>query len=325
MAYCNGSLATALRPVAPATRPRRRQPDREFVLTIGSCVAAVRTAMSVAAKTCLALRLWRQAAGAEGSIAFVARGGLFDVTAPSLTGLQAAHQSTLELVSARIELVSDRGWEIPSMPNQRRGGLLRPLLKGTKWAAKQLLANATQDFDFRHQSAEGVLDMTARRYMLDYGNFARLYADGQEWHGRSGRAIATLPPDAGALPTPLWLLDLLSGLTDAIDVDTEHVRGVRCRHLAAKADLSLAAQATSGAVAVPACPRFDDLLALPVDVWVDESHIRRIRFSPHQRIDQRTETLDLWDLGILLDDLDWTRLPTFRSADAVSATAPIAP
>ena len=83
--------------------------------------------------------------------------------------------------------------EMPSMPNQRRGGVLRPLLKGTKWAAKQLLANVTRDFDFRHQSAEGILDMTARRYMLDYGNFARLYADGQEWHGRSGRAIATLP------------------------------------------------------------------------------------------------------------------------------------
>jgi hypothetical protein len=68
---------------------------------------------------------------AKGSIAFVARGSLFDVTAPPLTGLQAAHQSTLELVSARIELVRDRGWEMPSMPNQRRGGLLRPLLKGT--------------------------------------------------------------------------------------------------------------------------------------------------------------------------------------------------
>jgi hypothetical protein len=273
---------------------------------------------------CLALRCWCQALG-ERLDSLCRPGGLFDVTAPSLTGLQAAHQSTLELVSARIELVSDRGWEMPSMPNQRRGGVLRPLLKGTKWAAKQLLANATRDFDFRHQSAEGVLDMTARRYMLDYGNFARLYADGQEWHGRSGRAIATLPPDAGALPTPLWLLDLLSGLTDAIDVDTEHVRGARCRHLAAKADLSLAARVTSGAVAVPACARFDDLLALPVDVWVDESHIRRIRFSSHQRIDQRTETLDLGNLGMRLDDLNWTRLPTFRSPDAVSARAPIAP
>jgi hypothetical protein len=84
------------------------------------------------------------------------------VIAPSLTALQAAHQRTLELVSAHIELVSDRGWEMPAMPSQRRGGLLRPLLNGTKWAAKQSLANATRDFDFRHQSAEGVLDMTAR-------------------------------------------------------------------------------------------------------------------------------------------------------------------
>lgn len=202
------------------------------------------------------------------------------------------------------------------MPFQRRGGVLRPLLNASKWGAKQLLRTAIQDFDFRHITAEGIIDMTGRRYMLDHRHFARLYADGRQWEGRSGRAIATLPADSEELPTPMWLLDLLSGLTNVTDINIEDVRGAPCYHLAAPADVSRAANATSGAVAVPARRRFEDLLALPMDVWVDQTHIRRIRFASSQKLEHRTETLELWDFGIRVDDLDWTRLPTFRSPDA---------
>jgi hypothetical protein len=210
-------------------------------------------------------------------------------------------------------LVTDHHWELPQMPYRRRGGLLRPVLNASKWGAKQLLRTATKDIDLRHFTAEGVIDMTGRRYMLDHRHFARLYADGHQWEGRSGRAIATLAADSDELPTPLWLLDLLGGVTDVVDIGTEDVRGTSCHHVAATVDVSRAAKATRAAVAVPARRRYEDLLALPVDVWIDPTHIRRIRFASSHKLEQRTDTMELWDFGTPIDDLDWTRLPTFRT------------
>jgi hypothetical protein len=64
--------------------------------------------------------------------------------------------------------------------------------------------------------------------------------------------------------------------------------------------------------------RFEDLLSLPIEVWVDESHVRRIRFEHKDQVD----TVELWDFGTPMDGLDWTRLPTFRSpeeADSLTA------
>ena len=88
-----------------------------------------------------------------------------------------------------------------------------------------------------------------------------------------------------------------------------------CRHLGCTADLSRASQAAAGRIAVPVRSRFEDLLALPLEVWLDDMHIRRVRFSSAEGAEQRSETLELWDFGVAVDDLDWTRLPTFRSAD----------
>ncbi|MEA2512675.1 MAG: hypothetical protein QOJ59_2162, partial [Thermomicrobiales bacterium] len=84
---------------------------------------------------------------------------------------------------------------MPTMPQRRRGGLLRPLTRLGKAAGKRLWTRAMGDFDFRRQEAEGVIDLAQRRYMLDYGHYARLFADGREWDGRSGRLLSTLPPD----------------------------------------------------------------------------------------------------------------------------------
>lgn len=163
----------------------------------------------------------------------------------SLAVVQTAREHTLDAGTARIKLIVDRSWKMPSMPYQRRGGVLRPFLNASKRAAKQLVKTAAPDLDFRHQTAEGVIDMTGRRYMLDHGSYARLYADGQEWDGRSGRAIATLPPSPDRVPTPLWLVDLLAGVTDATDVGAEDVRGAPWRHLTGHADISRAAKGPS--------------------------------------------------------------------------------
>lgn len=204
---------------------------------------------------------------------------------PAIDAIAGARERTLAAASARIELLIDHRWEMPPLPRRRRGGLARPMLSLGRAAGKRLLKAATRHFE--HQRAEGVLDLAGGRYMLDYGSYACLYADGKEWGGRSGRPLATLSPGEGP-PSPLWLLDILSGVTTATDEGTEDVRGTPCRHIGATTDMSRASRATPGGLDVPARGRFEDLLALPVEVWVDDTHARRVRFSS----EHRTETLE---------------------------------
>jgi hypothetical protein len=228
-----------------------------------------------------------------------------------------AHERTRAAASARIELFIDHTWEMPPKPKRRRGGLMGPVTSAAKAAGKRLLKAATRNFDFRHQTAEGVIDLEGRRYMLDYGSYARLYTNGKEWDGRSGRLLSTLPPDEQEMPTPLWLLDILAGLTAATEEGTQDVRGAPCRCFTATVDISRASKLTPGGVAVPTLGRFEDLLALPIEICLDDQHVRRVRFHP----EHRTETLELWDFGVSLDDLDWSRLPTFRSPGEAAALA----
>jgi len=206
---------------------------------------------------------------------------------------------------------------MPPWPRRRRGGLLRPVTSVAKAAGQRLVKAAIRKYDFRHQRGEGVIDLQRRRYMLDYGSLARLYADGKQWLGRSGRPLSTLARDDQELPTPLWLLDVLAGLTSATDEGTEDVRGTACRRFIAAVDVGRASKVTPGGVGVPPLARFEELLALPVEVCVDGKHVRRVR----RRFERRTETLELWDFGVSLDDLDWTRLPTFRSPKEAAAVA----
>ncbi len=224
----------------------------------------------------------------------------------AVEAIAAARERTLAERSARIELVVELDWaSVAQMPRKRRGGLSRPVIS----VAKRVFKIATRNVDLGRISAEGVADFAGRRSMLDAGSFARLHADGKEWSGRSGRPLHTLPAEAQERPTALWLVDLLAGVTGATDAGQAEVRGVSCRCLHATVDVSRASAATPGGVAVPEVPRFEDLLAFPVEVCIDDRHVRRIRV----RLAKRIETLESWDFGVALDDLDWTRLPTFRS------------
>lgn len=229
---------------------------------------------------------------------------------PPLVGmLDEARRRTVASGSARILFSIDYAWQMPPMPRRRRGGLLRPFLGVAKAAAKRLWKLATDKFDWGHLEGEGVIDLAGRRYMLDCGSYAQLYAEGKQWHGRSGRPLFTLPPETDVVPSPLWLLDLLLGATEARDVGADELRGTPCRHLCASTDLSKASRETPGGLAVRTLGRFEDLLAMPVEVWIDSTHVRRVRFKGEHGV----ETVELWDFGIPVDGLDWTRLPTFRS------------
>ena len=90
---------------------------------------------------------------------------------------------------ARIELIMDFTWQMPPMQCRRRGGLMQPVTSVAKAAGKRLLRASTRKFDFRHYSAEGFIDFRRRRYMLDYGSYALLYAGAQV--ARGGRVAGS--------------------------------------------------------------------------------------------------------------------------------------
>ena len=47
-----------------------------------------------------------------------------------------------------------------------------------------------------------------------------------------------------------------------------------------------------------------------MEVWIDDTHLRRVRFRPERH---RTETMELWDIGLTVDEFDWLYLPTFTT------------
>ena len=63
--------------------------------------------------------------------------------------------------------------------------------------------------------------------------------------------------------------------------------------------------------------------ASSLTAWVDRDYIRRIRLDENATSEPgrgqvklsvtKERTTELWDFGVSLEDLDWTRLPDFRN------------
>ncbi len=231
---------------------------------------------------------------------------------PLTETIASSLERTRAAARARIELSIDHSWETRPAPKRqgRRPSRLRRLAGMLVWAAgKRAFKALTRGLDPRHLVARGVIDLGRRRVMVDFGAYAESYADGEKWGGTPGQPIAESPPSDQDRPTALWLLDILAGVTDATAAGAEDVRGTPCRRYEATVDIGRASQRTPNGVAVPELGRFEELLAFPVEVCVDDAHVRRVR----ARFAQRTETIELWDVGAALDDVDWSRLPTLRT------------
>lgn len=177
--------------------------------------------------------------------------------------------------------------------------------------------------EFGHGAAEGFLEPTAGRYMIDYGSYAEICAEGVTFGGRSGRSLQTLNPSSRQEGDVLWLLRLLPGTTDARLEGAETLRGASCREYTVSADVARAA-AAAGRTGLPAPSGVDPGRppALVLTVWIDGQHIRRVRFedrapkdlkAPQGGSTAKVLTLELWDFGVPVQELDWSRLPNFRT------------
>jgi hypothetical protein len=193
---------------------------------------------------------------------------------------------------ARIELrIGER--PVPATIQQPIGVLRHPMRSFARWVVKAGSAA---------RSTEGVIDLRARRYMLS-GPYAQAYVNGRHHGGAPGRSLASLTVHRNGAAFPLWLCDLLDGVTAARETGREEVRGAPCRVFSADFD--------PGSPVLP--PRWStDAEGLQPAIWIDDDgYVRRIEVDA----EDRPFRLELWDVGADVDALDWTRLPTWQAPE----------
>lgn len=237
--------------------------------------------------------------------------------------VEAARQRTVAAGTARLRCTTERSWHLPDIPPDRSRGAARRAVHGTGRLAgkgawrlgRGLFKLATRNIDVQQRTGDGVIDFAGRRSMIDQGSFAMLQVGNQEWNGRSGRVLGTLPAQPARPGTALWLLDLLAGATDAEDLGPDETDGQHWRHLAVTASLADASARAPEGLPSPEQERYERLLALPLDVWLDDQHVRRIRFSDGSPLARQIRTATFSAFGTPVDELDWSRLPTFRSPE----------
>jgi len=196
--------------------------------------------------------------------------------------------------SARMELqIGERA--LPSEFDRPISVIRHPMRGFARWFVElQSSANTT----------EGLIDLRSRRYML-FGPYAQIYADGELRGGAPGRSLSSLTRGTNRPVVPLWLLDLLDRMHDARESGSEDLRGVSCRHLTPDLD------AQHASATLPSQWPSDTTVLRP-EVWIgDDGYVRRVQVHAMDR----TQALELWDFGVPLDDLDWTRLPAHQPAE----------
>ena len=220
-------------------------------------------------------------------------------------------ERTLAAESARLALTHhmDPAW--PKSKPRRRGGLLRPLLKLAGAAGRRAWEHAGRRYlTFR---LEGFVEPSRRRHVAaSPSRWSEIHKEGEHWSGRTGQPLATLDPVSGGGFVDTWfLLDALRGLTAATADGEEVVRGTPCRRVATRVDLARASAAVPEGIRPPEVDRFEDLLALPLLVWIDGTYVRRVRLEEAHR----SQEVELWDFGVATEELDWSRLPEPQPAD----------
>ena len=207
--------------------------------------------------------------------------------------LRACIERTLMAPGARIEFRHENPWRrhygrersrhpsklhrTPESAAERARQATGAVVRQTAKKAWQL---ATRNIDLTHLAAEGIIDPTGRRFMMDFGGYAELVQDGHRFGGRSGRRLDTLDPWPERHDIdPLWLLDVRRGVTGATSDGEETVQGSICRRWDVTLDIGVASVNTPGGIRPPRVDRFEQLGSLGMAAWADGEYVRRVRFA----------------------------------------------
>lgn len=198
-------------------------------------------------------------------------------------------------------------------PGQRRGGV--------QGLARRLLGALVHQGT--HISGEGFAEPAARRYMIDGGGLGGFVCrEGMVEQGRHGRRLGRPrgEPEQFIVMHWLWPLWALAGTVTARVDGTEAVRGVPCQRLIAETDLARALAAGGNGWPSSFRPGAGAPATAALAVWIDDRHVRRVRFTqsptgevspePADRADRAsTVDVELWDFGASAAPLDWSRFP----------------
>lgn len=211
---------------------------------------------------------------------------------------------TLSVSRARIEVRTDR--KITRDPARRRrrrppgpaGRLARSAAEAVwkRIGPGMDLASAGEMLKerFLHMTGEGFVEPAAGRYQIDFGGYAVMRVDGRRYSGPSGRPLSARNRSKDSRD-PLKVLAQLREAAYAHETGRETVRGAPCRAMTVLAGTA------------------------EFTVWTDEEHVRRIRTEENvskgvARI-RGQHTIELWDFDTGDGPADWTRLPSFRTAE----------
>jgi hypothetical protein len=221
--------------------------------------------------------------------------------AGALAEVVACATRTLTASSARIQISDDTDTGRDPEPAPRRPPGLIGRLAGR--AAKAVWERVAPDSDpaelrelFLHQFGAGFIEPAAGRYLIDFGGYAQVLVDGRRFGGLSGQALGPryeLRPHRFRRDDPLDALRKLQRATAARWAGDERVRWTTCRVVETTA------------------------VDNEFTVWIDDQRIQRFQTVEHgsgrSARATKTETVELWDFGVPVDELDWTRLPSFRT------------
>jgi hypothetical protein len=234
---------------------------------------------------------------------------------PDLDAVSACVQRTLDAPSVRVRYRYDL--ELPGVTDEdrRQARGLRGLWRRGVGNFFNLLM---------HSAFAGFAEPAAGQYLVEHRGYAQLFADGRLYRGRAGRPLTALTPerpgDADVDRNLFWPLWVLSGATGA-RFDGSETPG---RRYIVQADLDQAAAARNLTGDWPVHFVKDPPPPHPpaFTVWTDGQYVRGVRFAKQAGNDITSDLdgygaltqLELWDFGVSVAHLDWSRLPDFTEA-----------
>ena len=208
-----------------------------------------------------------------------------------------AYARTRTSGSARLSLGVRLYWDPPApAPRPARGTVKDAAAAIGRKAGRRawaVVARKVQGVDLT-----GYIDLTTGRHVLSNDRTPKL--DPNSPGEPSEPQLPASYEEPARAASPWWLIEVLAGVVEATDVGIDDVRGLPCRHLVARVDLALASAASTRGLAVPGVDRFEELYALPVDIWLHDGRLARALFT-HGLVN----VIELWDYGVDLSEVDW--------------------